>query len=157
MAAIEVVLAVLVVGLGLGLATSGLTRLQQRRRCDVLVADLRAFAAVFRSQVEQGRATPSPGTSEALKSTNWAKGSPFGGEYGWVMPYLAPGATRAGGGEAARGGAICLTAYAPHSPLSLTRRDLLYIDECLDDGNLATGRFRTGFNGWPVYLVRDNR
>jgi len=23
----------------------------------------------------------------------------------------------------------------------------------IDDANLATGRFRTGFNGWPVYLL----
>jgi len=38
--------------------------------------------------------------------------------------------------------------------LQLTPDDLIAIDRELDDGNLATGNFRTGFNGWPVMLVR---
>ena len=52
-------------------------------------------------------------------------------------------------------GRITLTAFSPHFPLTLTRSDLLALDRQIDDGDLTTGRFRTGFNGWPVYLVRD--
>jgi hypothetical protein len=48
-------------------------------------------------------------------------------------------------------GTIALTAFPPERPLSLRRADLVRIDRQLDDGNPATGRFRTGFNGWPVY------
>jgi type II secretory pathway pseudopilin PulG len=50
-------------------------------------------------------------------------------------------------------GIIAITAFSPKEPLALTSKDLLYIDSKLDDGNLATGRFRTGFNGWPVYQI----
>jgi len=50
-------------------------------------------------------------------------------------------------------GAVTLTAFSPSFPLTLVESDLIYIDRKIDDGNLATGRFRTGFNGWPVYLV----
>ncbi|MBI2498294.1 MAG: hypothetical protein HYV75_10425 [Opitutae bacterium] len=64
------------------------------------------------------------------------------------------GAAASGPGRGWNGrGAVTLTAFAPDLPLTLDNTDLLYIDGQVDDGNLATGRFRTGFNGWPVYLV----
>jgi hypothetical protein len=62
-----------------------------------------------------------------------------------ASPALSPAANA--------GGIIAITAFSPKAPLALTSKDLLYIDSKLDDGNLATGRFRTGFNGWPVYRV----
>ena len=70
--------------------------------------------------------------------SNWAEGSPFGGSYGWD----------------GRGG-ILVTAFSPGFPLALTRAELREIDRRLDDGNLGTGRFRSGFNGWPVYQVEE--
>lgn len=51
---------------------------------------------------------------------------------------------------------IAVTAFAPDSPLRLTAQQLLEIDRRIDDGNLATGRFRTGFNGWPVYRLQPD-
>lgn len=50
-------------------------------------------------------------------------------------------------------GAIAVTAFSPQLPLRLTRADMVYVDRQIDDGNLASGRFRAGFNGWPVYTV----
>lgn len=52
-------------------------------------------------------------------------------------------------------GIIAVTAFAPSFPLTATRADLLHVDTAIDDGNLATGRFRTGFNGWPVYHLGE--
>ena len=78
------------------------------------------------------------GMEKALGETNWAGGSPFGGNYGWDSR-----------------GLVVLTAFSPSFPLTLTRADLLEIDRRIDDGDLATGRFRTGFNGWPVYQIED--
>lgn len=52
-------------------------------------------------------------------------------------------------------GRIAVTAFAPSFPLTATRVDLLHVDTAIDDGNLSTGRFRTGFNGWPVYTLGE--
>ena len=152
---IEVVLALIIFVLATGLLIVLLGRYQQRRRCDRFIADLRGFAAAFQSNTQQksgvavsaGEATLPAGTDDLLKGTHWFSGSPFGGNYGWVP------ADRAS--IPRRGGAIVLTAFAPSFPLTLSKPDLLYIDATLDDGNLASGRFRTGFNGWPVYLLGD--
>jgi hypothetical protein len=48
---------------------------------------------------------------------------------------------------------IALSAFSPASPHLLSEADLLALDARLDDGNLATGRFRAGFNRWPIYVV----
>lgn len=156
------VLLIVVLAAGLGLDLVG--RVRQRRRRDHFIADLREFSAVFQRYAQQHEAESPAGAGDAalpagledlLKDTNWRKGSPFGGSYGWLAPDPANPATDDSG--RARGGMIVLTAFSPSFPLTLSRRDLLYIDNQIDDGNLATGRFRTGFNGWPVYLVGHER
>jgi type II secretory pathway pseudopilin PulG len=148
-----------------GLVGEMLGRVRQRRRCDRFVADLRVFAAAFENHARQNRnalpagagdSTVPTGMEDRLKETNWSKGSPFGGDYGWLAAPPAGPTTEGAGPPAIRGGAIVLTAFTPRFPLELSRRDLLAIDARIDDGNLATGRFRTGFNGWPVYLVGEN-
>ena len=118
------------------------------------------------------------GMESALAATRWLAGPPFGGTYEWQLPprpvplpfqdladkpamadkpaigvnVTASPASRPSA-NANAGGSIAITAFSPKAPLALTSKDLLYIDSKLDDGNLATGRFRTGFNGWPVYRV----
>ena len=163
-ALIEAGLVLLILVLAAGLVVDLLGRIQQRRRCDHCVADLRAFATAFQNYARQHEAGLPDSTNDAalpadmedlLKNTNWHKGSPFGGTYGWEGPDSANPPTDAS--SRGRSGAIALTAFAPSFPLTLSRRDLLYIDARIDDGNLATGRFRTGFNGWPVYLVGEDR
>jgi len=117
------------------------------------------------------------GMESTLAATRWLAGPPFGGTYEWQLPprpvpppvkadladkpamadrpaisvnvTASPAALPA----ANAGGLIAIAAFSPAAPLALTSKDLLYIDSKLDDGNLATGRFRTGFNGWPVYRV----
>lgn len=157
---LEVGFALLVVVLGAGLVLTLAGRFQQRRNCDHYIQDLRIFSTAFEDHFQQRKTWPPasnaetalpPDIAEALKDTNWLKGSPFGGSYGWVAPEPAGGG---GPGREWRGrGAVTLTAFSPSFPLSLHQADLLYIDGQIDDGNLATGRFRTGFNGWPVFLV----
>ena len=161
---IEAGLVLLVFALAAVLAFDLLARVQQGRRCDAFIADLREFAAAFQNDAQRhegafpassDEAALPPSLESRLQDTNWHKGSPFGGSYGWVAPDPAnPPADASGRGQR---GAIALTAFSPSFPLTLSRRDLLDIDVRIDDGNLATGRFRTGFNGWPVYLVGEAR
>lgn len=141
----EMMLVLLILVLAVVLLFSVLGRVKQGRNRAQFVADLQEFASAFQDHRRQHRAWPAStigevalprDLEEVLVETNWAGGSPFGGSYGWD-----------------RRGAVVLTAFAPSFPLKLTRADLLDLDRQLDDGNLATGRFRTGFNGWPVYFV----
>jgi type II secretory pathway pseudopilin PulG len=119
------------------------------------------------------------GMESALAATRWLAGPPFGGTYEWQLPprpapppikedladkpamadrpaisaNATPTPSPATTPAANAGGLIAITAFSPKAPLALTAKDLLYIDSKLDDGNLATGRFRAGFNGWPVYQI----
>ena len=161
-ALVEVVLALVIVVLGaiLFLNLSGGSR--RRHDCERLFQDLRVFSTAFEGYHQRHNSWPPstgaegtlpPELAEALQGTNWFKGSPFGGSYGWV----APDPTGAAENDPRHGwgghGVIILTAFSPSFPLTLDQSDLLYIEHQFDDSDLATGRFRTGFNGWPIYLV----
>src|SRR3954465_15868620 len=143
-AVVELLLSFVIIVLVVALALQLLVRFQHRRDCDRFIAELRELAAAFQGPealVPTSADAPlPPGMEERLKDTAWPKGSPFGGNYGWMPPVKSTGAA----GRRARGGAITLTAFAPSFPLALTKADLAYIDAALDDGNVATGRFRTG-------------
>ena len=151
--AVELALAFVVVALTGWLVIEVIARVRQRHRCTAFVTELRQFEEVFR-QFPPHPATIGPGgtlpraTAEALENMNWNKGSPFGGTYEWRPPRsLATGGL----------GTIGLTAFAPDFPLQLSRAELLRVDRQLDDGDPATGRFRTAFNGWPVFHLDDQR
>ncbi|MEI7799903.1 MAG: hypothetical protein EBT98_03755 [Opitutaceae bacterium] len=158
----EIMLAV-VIGLSALIVIAQLVgRHQQHQRRERLSTDLQIFASELkkyhrRSEIwppsTQGEAVLPAGLEEILQTTHWTHGSPFGGSYGWVAP-SADSATGDGADRLNRG-AITLTAFVRGDPLAITRDDLLKIDRRLDDGDLATGLFRTGFNGWPIYFVED--
>lgn len=144
----EVWLGLLVFGLAVVLVFTALGRVRHQRDSERFIADLQQFATVFQDYRQQHKTWPPSTGGEgrlprefevALDATNWGSGSPFGGSYGWDGR-----------------GAVVLTAYAPAFPLELTRADLRALDRRMDDGDLATGRLRTGFNGWPVYFVDES-
>lgn len=142
----ELMLFLLVLVLAVMLALTALGRVRRQARLEHFGTDLQSFAAVLEKiRAESGRW---PETAAAagprLHEAGWGEAPAFGGEYGWAPPN--------GAGSPGR---ITLTAFSPHFPLALTRSDLLALDRRIDDGDLTTGRFRTGFNGWPVYLVGD--
>ena len=144
--ALEMMLVLVTIALGAWLVVEVVARVQQRRRTALFAAELRELAAMIQRQPPRVT-VDAAALAAALGETSWSKGSAIGGSYEWLP---------ARGG--ARGlGAIAVTAFAPSFPLKASRADLLRIDEEVDDGDLATGRFRTGFNGWPVYRVDDKR
>lgn len=149
----------LLVGVVIGLAIgSGVTAVRQAGSARArmrLADDLRAAAAAFQAHLrEQGTAPADtnpgvvpPGMARYLASVDWTAPTPAGGYYRWVN--LATG--EAGAPVA---GMIAITAFPRSPPLTLGPADWLEIDRRIDDGNLATGSFRLGFNGWPVLWVR---
>lgn len=162
---LEAGLGMLILVLGAVLSGMVIRKIKHRTQCDALIGELRVLSTAF-ANYHQKHASWPPASSEIaspaklesyLKDTNWLKGTPVGGNYRWVAPDpnrdrgMEPEPIRAGSG------AIAVTAFSPSFPLTLSRADLAYIDAQIDDGNLATGRFRTGFNGWPIFLVKDDR
>lgn len=163
---VEVGLVLLALGLAIYIAVSEVKKIQHRAQRDRWVEDLQALAAAFETyRAKKGDWPPATsveaavpaGMESALADTAWGKGTPFGGSYEWIPPVRTKIEDREAGKAPASGGTIALTAFSPSPPLELTDEDLRYIDRALDDGNLATGRFRTGFNGWPTYLVNPKR
>jgi type II secretory pathway pseudopilin PulG len=155
---VEVGLVALILVLIAFVAGAEIGRRVQRVRCDRLFSDLRTFAEAFQSCRRQRGVWPPAsngasgipvGMESGLKNTPWLNRTPVGGSYRWMTPY--PVIPR--GDKTPPTGAIAVTAFTPDSPLTLSAADLLYLDRKFDDGNLATGNFRTGFNGWPVYIV----
>lgn len=142
---VEVGLLLLVIALAALLVMLALGRARHGARLGQFASELQTYATAFEDvRRERGRW---PATAEEAGArvidAGWSAGSAIGGEYGWMPP--------AGG----RTGMITVTAYVPTYPLALTPDDLRAVDRQIDDGDLSTGRFRTGFNGWPVYLVAD--
>ena len=81
------------------------------------------------------------GLAGFLGAEKWPATSAIGGRYVWTPPTARESAT------------LGITAFSPDAPLVARPADLRAIDALLDDGNLATGRFRAGFNGWPTWRV----
>lgn len=179
----EVGLTLLALALAGYIALGEVRKFQHRSQRDQFVTELRGLATVFETYHAQKGEWPAAtnpevrtprGMESVLANTHWRVGPPFGGNYDWFLPPARTTAAEndptkpveardreavnlADAKDAAKSpvpaGMIAVTAFAPNPPLSLTEEDLRYIDAKLDDGNLATGRFRAGFNRWPVYSI----
>jgi hypothetical protein len=147
------------VGLLIVAAGTATMREQAHRAArDRVAKNFTAGATAFRAYIEQNGNAPATGNTGEVPtgmasffgSLDWSVPSPVGGAFRWVAaPDTKPDTV-----PPIRGGVITLTAFPPGLPLTLTAEDLLVIDRQIDDGNLATGNFRTGFNGWPVLSVQ---
>ena len=163
---LELSLALLSLGLVAYIATAEIRKFRQRAQRDHFIADVRCIAEAFEAyQAQKGEWPPATnpevrvprGMEAALAGTAWLAGPPFGGSYDWMPPSRSNPGTDEAGKKTTPPGMIAVTAFSPGPPLALAPADLLYLDRKLDDGDLATGRFRAGFNGWPVYLVNATR
>jgi type II secretory pathway pseudopilin PulG len=143
---VEIMLFLVVIALAILLAILVFSRVRHNARLAEFGAQLQACAAAIEtSRAERGRW---PATADeagpALLAAGWDDGPKVGGEFGWIPP------------ASGRPGLITVRAFVPAPAIDATRADLRAVDRAIDDGELAAGRFRTGFNGWPVYQVADN-
>jgi type II secretory pathway pseudopilin PulG len=154
----------LVAIVGLLAVAAGFVTLQNQRHDaarDRVTKNFTAGAAAFRAYIEQNGSAPATantgevpaGMAEFFGALDWSSPSPVGGAFRWVASAETKTAP-ADSTPSIRGGTITLTAFSPSTPLTLSTEDLLLIDRQIDDGNLSTGNFRTGFNGWPVLSVQ---
>lgn len=148
----------LVVFLALAATVTAAHQINLGRNRSRVIKDLTNAAGAVRSYVRLNGTLPNDtaagvvpaGMASLLAEINWTAPTPVGGHYRLVN--LGPKDAR---GVAAPGTLmIAITAFPPDRPLSLSTTDLKAIDRAIDDGNLATGEFRTGFAGWPVLWVR---
>jgi type II secretory pathway pseudopilin PulG len=158
----ETGLALLALALAAYIALAEVGKFQHRAQRDQFVADLRSLATAFETYRAQKGEWPAAtnaeariprGMESALANSPWLAGPPFGGTYDWVPPARTSANDKNAPKDRVPAGMIAITAFSPGLPLALSDEDLRYIDRKLDDGNLATGRFLTGFNRWPIYLV----
>lgn len=160
---LDVGLGVLSLALAAALAITSSARRQQAARCVQLSEEITAFAKNF-AQVTSDRQTRPPsslgdnsipaGMESVLRDTRWTAETPVGGHYRWNEIYPEPKDKEKSIPANSVVGSIMVTAFSPDTPLALTPDDLHRIDVIIDDGNLATGDFRAGFNGWPMLYVR---
>ncbi len=130
-----------------------------------LIADFAAAEEAFLIHLQINGKAPADappgrvpaGMQPSLTKFDWTAPSALGGHFRWspLPPTADPAATEAPAQPP--GGTLTLTAFPPSPPLRLTLADLLEIDRRLDDGDLTTGKFRIGFNGWPVLTVLAKR
>lgn len=173
-------LALVALALAVSIALGEVRKFKHRAHREQFITDLTTLAAVFEKYRKEKGDWPAGthaelrvprGMETVLADTAWPAGPPFGGTYDWIPPLVPPPpppppppdpnaparpadvVTKPPVKTPARPGLITVTAFSPAPPLALTDEDMRYIDQKLDDGNLATGRFRAGFNGWPSYAV----
>lgn len=156
----DILLAGLTATLLMAVVISAVNRRLQQNTRENFVADLLTAKNAFDSFMRDRGTIPAdaaigtipPGMAPFLANLSWSEPTPVGGNYRWTY---RPGPTR--DDAPAAHGLIEITAFPPSPRINLSFGDLLEIDRKIDDGNLETGDFRIGFNGWPTLRVTPRR
>jgi type IV pilus assembly protein PilA len=142
---IELLVVVAIIGLLASIAVPAFGDFKDRAKVARTAVELRSFASAFIAYDADHEDYPPdthldlpPGMTNYIAETTWDLETPLGGKYNWEGPNNYPYA-----GIAIAG---------PTASAKLIRS----LDHMLDNGDLSTGRFRTGTNGRPVYIIEDN-
>ena len=143
---------VTIISLLAAMGVPALRSVQRRTIATAIGNDLRAFAAAFDVYAHETGNWPAEAAegvfpiemANRIKSTDWLRTTTLGGQYNWDNNQMH------GGTRYRAAIAISSTASAPFNE----DLDLLEaIDRVIDDGNLATGNFRIGADGEPVFII----
>jgi prepilin-type N-terminal cleavage/methylation domain-containing protein len=149
---VEIMVVVTIISMLAAMGVPALKNVQRRTVATAIGNDLRAFAAAFDVYAHETGDWPAEAAegvfptemANRIKSTDWLRTTPLGGQYNWDNNQTHAG-TRYRAAIA-----ISSTASAPFVP----DVDLLEaIDSVIDDGNLATGNFRIGADDEPVFII----
>jgi prepilin-type N-terminal cleavage/methylation domain-containing protein len=147
---IELLVVVAVIGILASIAVAAYTEQLDKARIAAVANDLRTFETGFLSYQTDTGIFPAdshldppyhlpPGSSmeNYLPAQRWAQTSPLGGNYNWEGPDSYP--------------------YAGISLFNATAAASVFakLDEKIDDGNLAQGRFRITPNGRYTWILAE--
>ena len=155
---VELMVVVTILSFLMMLALPSYQRIQRKTRASAVVNDFRVFTAVFQAYAHEtggwppdaaAGVVPTGITSQDLQTDVWTHATPIGGKFDWDYMQVHPGGTSPGGTWRA---AITISGTAD-APLLIDLDLFKELDAALDDGNLATGNFRLGFGGGPIFII----
>ncbi len=154
---LDVLLVVAVVLLALVAGAVALHRQNQQKIITQVARDFTRFKTEFQDYLGKTASpsdhpvadTEAPRKPPFRSTFQWSAPTPAGGIYRWEHIENSTAAPSIRPALRAR-----ITAFAPHQNFTLSTADLTEIDRQIDDGNLVTGAFRTGFAGWPELTIR---
>ena len=141
---IELLVVILIIGL---LASIGIPSYAEYRKRASIAATATEMRNIFTAFVafdsengtypDDSHRTLPAGMDTYLNQSLWDNETPIGGYYNWEGPNSYP--------------------YAAVSIFNCpaTEKDLQTLDRMLDNGDLSSGRFRTGTNGRPSYIIEE--
>jgi len=135
------------------LAVPVFKRIQTHARSGAAIDHLRVFAGAFQKHASERGDWPAvsaapgeipPGMQPYLSATAWTQPSPIGGAYTWAANSLQLGE---------RYRAILVISSQGANKVTTQRQQLVDIDRRIDDGDLATGKFRLGYRHQPFFVI----
>ena len=149
---VEIMVTVTIISLLAAASVPAVQSVKRRTIATAVANDLRTFASAFDVYSHETGGWPAevnagvfpPEMANRITQSAWQRPTPFGGQYNWDNNQMHAGT---------RFRAAIAISTTPTSPV-IEDVDLLEaIDKLIDDGNLATGNFRIGADGEPVYIV----
>ncbi len=141
---IELMIVVMVIGLLAAIAIPNYKRYRDNAKIGRTASEMRGLSAAFVAYLAATGSYPPDshlvlplGMDEYINPAIWTNQTPLGGNYNWEGPDSYPYAG--------------LSIFQATAPLS----QIITLDNMLDDGNLATGKFRLGTNGRPTLIIEE--
>lgn len=140
---IELLVVVAIIGILASVALPNFSDYRRRANIAATASEIRGLISTFYAYDAENGKFPDDfhnmlpaGMRKYISQDFWSAATPMGGYYNWegenFYPYSA------------------VSIYNCPAPTS----ELRTLDAMLDDGNLATGKFRTGVNGRPSYIIQ---
>ncbi|AOS44471.1 hypothetical protein Verru16b_01533 [Lacunisphaera limnophila] len=155
---VELMVVVLIISILFLAAVPTYQQIQRKARAAAIANDFRVFSSFFQAYAHERGSWPAEAgagivptgiDASDLQFENWTRGTPIGGKFDWEYNQTHPGGTSPGGRWRS---AIAINSTAD-SALLIDADLMETIDETLDDGNLTTGNFRSGFGDCPLFIL----
>jgi type IV pilus assembly protein PilA len=141
---VELMIVVAIIGLLLSIALPEFSNYRLNAKVARTASEMRSLSAAFvafKAGMDQypvdSHETLPPGMEQFINPAIWANETPLGGHYNWEGPDIYPYA----------GLSILDPTAPPHA--------VIMLDQMLDNGDLTSGKFRTGTNGRPTLIIEE--